>query len=74
MRLLLGILILYYFHGIESNISIGKYLAKDKGCTFDINRTVKSGFKAGIYLLELIFQKNYLVKVVLTRVFIFKYL
>tara|TARA_B100001250_G_scaffold409742_1_gene434703 strand:+ start:3107 stop:4870 length:1764 start_codon:yes stop_codon:yes gene_type:complete len=40
----------YYFpHGIESNISVGKYLAKDKGYTFDINRTTKSGFKAGIY-------------------------
>lgn len=35
--------------GIESNISIGRYLAKDDGYTFDLSRTTKSGFKAGIY-------------------------
>ena len=35
--------------GIESNISYGRYLAKDDGYTFDIGRRTKSGFKAGIY-------------------------
>jgi hypothetical protein len=35
--------------GIESNISFGRYLAKDNGFTFDISRRTKSGFKAGIY-------------------------
>ena len=35
--------------GIESNISIGRYLAKDDGFTFDLGRTTKSGFKSGIY-------------------------
>jgi len=35
--------------GIESNISYGRYLAKDDGFTFDLSRRTKSGFKAGIY-------------------------
>tara|TARA_B100000900_G_scaffold332893_1_gene293834 strand:- start:3175 stop:5085 length:1911 start_codon:yes stop_codon:yes gene_type:complete len=35
--------------GIESNLSFGRYLAKDDGYTFDIGRRTKSGFKAGIY-------------------------
>lgn len=35
--------------GIESNISYGRYLAKDDGYTFDLARTTESGFKAGIY-------------------------
>ena len=40
----------YYFaYGIESNISFGRYLAKDDGYTFDIGRRTKSGFKAGVY-------------------------
>jgi hypothetical protein len=34
---------------IESNISFGRYLAKDDGYTFDLGRRTKSGFKAGIY-------------------------
>jgi hypothetical protein len=35
--------------GIESNLSYGRYLAKDDGFTFDLGRRTKSGFKAGIY-------------------------
>jgi hypothetical protein len=35
--------------GIESNISYGRYLAKDDGFTFDLGRRAKSGFKAGVY-------------------------
>jgi hypothetical protein len=35
--------------GIESNISFGRYLAKDDGYTIDLSRRTKSGFKAGIY-------------------------
>ncbi len=35
--------------GIESNLSFGKYLAKDNGYTFDISRRTRSGFRAGIY-------------------------
>ena len=35
--------------GIESNISFGKYLAKDIGYTLDLSRRTASGFKAGIY-------------------------
>lgn len=35
--------------GIETNLSLGRYLAKDDGYTFDIGRRTKSGFKAGIY-------------------------
>tara|TARA_B100000767_G_scaffold266084_1_gene282969 strand:- start:359 stop:2365 length:2007 start_codon:yes stop_codon:yes gene_type:complete len=35
--------------GIESNISYGRYLAKDDGFTFDLSRRTKSGFRAGIY-------------------------
>ena len=38
-----------FIAGIESNLSIGRYLAKDDGYTLDIGRTTKSGFKAGIY-------------------------
>jgi hypothetical protein len=35
--------------GIESNISYGRYLAKDDGFTIDIGRTTQSGFKSGVY-------------------------
>lgn len=35
--------------GIESNLSFGRYLAKDDGYTLDIGRTTTSGFKAGVY-------------------------
>ena len=35
--------------GIESNLSFGRYLAKDDGFTLDLGRTTKSGFKSGIY-------------------------
>lgn len=35
--------------GVESNLSFGRYLAKDDGYTFDIGRRTKSGFKSGIY-------------------------
>jgi hypothetical protein len=35
--------------GIESNISFGRYLAKDDGFTFDLGRRTRSGFKAGVY-------------------------
>jgi hypothetical protein len=35
--------------GIESNISYGRYLAKDDGFTFDLGRRTRSGFKAGVY-------------------------
>ena len=35
--------------GIESNVSYGRYLAKDKGYTFDLSRRTSSGFRAGIY-------------------------
>jgi len=35
--------------GIESNLSFGRYLAKDDGYTFDLGRRTKSGFKAGVY-------------------------
>jgi hypothetical protein len=35
--------------GIESNLSYGRYLAKDDGFTLDIGRTTQSGFKSGIY-------------------------
>jgi hypothetical protein len=35
--------------GIESNISYGRYLAKDDGFTFDLSRRTKSGFRAGVY-------------------------
>jgi hypothetical protein len=35
--------------GIESNLSFGRYLAKDDGFTFDLGRRTRSGVKAGIY-------------------------
>ena len=35
--------------GIESNLSFGRYLAKDDGYTLDIGRRTQSGFKAGVY-------------------------
>ena len=35
--------------GVESNLSYGRYLAKDDGFTFDLGRRTRSGFKAGIY-------------------------
>lgn len=36
-------------YGIESNLSFGRYLAKDDGYTLDLSRKTKSGFKAGVY-------------------------
>ena len=36
--------------GIESNISFGRYLAKDDGFTINLSRRTRSGFKAGIYI------------------------
>ena len=38
-----------FLKGIESNLSYGRYLAKDDGFTFDLGRRTRSGFKAGIY-------------------------
>jgi hypothetical protein len=41
-----------YFHpesGLTVDLSIGKYLAGDKGYTFDLSRRFKSGFKMGAY-------------------------
>jgi hypothetical protein len=41
-----------YFHpesGLTLDFSIGKYLAGDKGYTFDFSRRFKSGFKMGAY-------------------------
>ena len=35
--------------GIEANLSIGRYLAKDDGYTLDLSRKTSSGFQAGIY-------------------------
>ncbi len=35
--------------GIESNLSYGRYLAKDDGYTLDLSRRTKSGFRTGIY-------------------------
>ena len=34
---------------IETNLSFGRYLAKDDGYTLDLSKRSKSGFKAGIY-------------------------
>jgi hypothetical protein len=38
--------------GIETNLSFGRYLAKDDGYTLDIGRRTQSGFKAGIYFTK----------------------
>lgn len=38
-----------FLAGIESNLSYGRYLAKDDGFTFDLSRRTQSGFKSGIY-------------------------
>ena len=35
--------------GIESNLSFGRYLAKDDGYTLDLSKKTKSGFRTGIY-------------------------
>ena len=35
--------------GIYSDLSFGRYLAKDDGFTYDLSRTTPSGLKAGIY-------------------------
>lgn len=39
--------------GIESNISYGRYLAKDDGFTFDLSKRTRSGFKADIYFTRI---------------------
>ena len=36
-------------YGIESNLSFGRYLAKDDGYTLDLGRRTDSGFMAGVY-------------------------
>jgi hypothetical protein len=41
-----------YFHpesGLIIDLSVGKYLAGDKGYTFNVSRRFKSGFKMGAY-------------------------
>ena len=41
-----------YFHpesGLIIDLSVGKYLAGDKGYTFDVSRRFKSGFRMGAY-------------------------
>ena len=41
-----------YFHeksGVSLDLSLGKYLAGDKGYTIDLSRKFKSGFKMGAY-------------------------
>jgi len=38
-----------FARGVESNLSYGRYLAKDDGFTLDLSRRTLSGFKAGIY-------------------------
>lgn len=38
--------------GIESNLSFGRYLAKDDGYTLDLSRTTKSGFKSGVFFTK----------------------
>ena len=41
-----------YFHpesGLMIDLSVGKYLAGDKGYTFNVSRRYKSGFKMGAY-------------------------
>ena len=48
--------------GIESNISFGRYLAKDDGFTFDLGRKTKSDLRLGYILLELIYQLRDLVR------------
>lgn len=40
---------LRFAKGIQSNLSYGRYLARDDGFTLDLSRSTKSGFKAGIY-------------------------
>ena len=35
--------------GIEANLSLGRYLAKDDGYTVDLSRRTNSGFKSGFY-------------------------
>ena len=42
---------IYFFpeSGLTIDLSIGKYLAADKGYTFDVSRRFKSGFKMGAY-------------------------
>ena len=36
-------------YGINSKISVGKYLAGDKGVTLDLSRRFKSGFTLGVF-------------------------
>ncbi len=38
-----------FARGVEANLSMGRYLAKDDGYTLDLSRSTNSGFKAGIY-------------------------
>ena len=35
--------------GVDLSLSYGRYLAKDDGFSLDLSRTIKSGFKSGIY-------------------------
>ena len=64
-----------YFHpnsGLNLDLSIGQYLAGDKGFTFDLSRRFKSGFKMGLTSQELIFQKLNTGKVLLIKDFILR--
>ena len=43
--------LIYFFEPLEAflNLSTGKYLAGDKGYTFDLSRQFKNGFRVGAY-------------------------
>lgn len=39
-------------YGISSNLSVGKYLAGDKGATLDVSKRFQTGFTLGIFLTK----------------------
>jgi hypothetical protein len=38
------------WNGISADISCGRYLAKDDGCTLDLSRETPSGFTSGVWV------------------------
>ena len=51
-RTMTGHLTFYWdtgWNGVQANVSIGRYLAKDYGATFDVSRTFQNGVTIGAY-------------------------
>ena len=72
-----GFMSFYYaapWYNVDLAIHAGRYLARDKGMTFEARRTFDNGFSIADFSLEQIFPQNYLARVASIRVCSSKFL